>query len=124
MVFEPMGVSRAAHARSRRWSGRGRGAVPGLIALKRAGSARRARRGDLQLGSTEAIKTAIALGAGLGFLSRFSIRRELSIGALKPLGIAGLRIQRDLSWVLPSGELAGSAARFVRIARQAPPITD
>ena len=89
-------------------------------ALKRAGSTRRSRLGDLQLGSTEAIKTAVALGAGLGFLSRFSIRRELSTGTLRPLAILGLRIQRDLSWVLPSGELSGSAARFVRFAREEP----
>ena len=88
-------------------------------ALKRAGSSRRSRSGDLQLGSTEAIKTAVTLGAGLGFLSRCSIRRELATGAIRPLSIAGLRIQRDFSWVLPSGDLAGSAAGFVRFAREA-----
>jgi DNA-binding transcriptional LysR family regulator len=87
--------------------------------LKRAGSGRRARPGDLQLGSTEAIKTAVALGAGLGFLSRFSIRRELATGALKTLSIPALRIERVFSWVLPGGDLSGLPGRFKRFATEA-----
>ena len=86
-------------------------------ALRRAGSRRRARPGDLQLASTEAIKTAVALGAGLGFLSRFSMRRELASGALRTVSLAGFRIPRSFSWVLPASRLAGVAGDFVRYSQ-------
>lgn len=85
-------------------------------ALRKAGSERRFRRGDLQLASTEAIKTAVALGAGLGFLSRVSMRKELASGTLRSLAIAGLRIPRAFSWVLPAGEVGGVAGEFFRFA--------
>ena len=88
-------------------------------ALKRSGSKRRARAGDLHLGGTEAIKTAVALGAGLGFLSRFSIRRELVAGTLRVLPIRGLRMERVFSWVLPGGELGGLSRRFFQFATAA-----
>jgi DNA-binding transcriptional LysR family regulator len=87
-------------------------------ALRRAGSRRRSRRGDLQLASTEAIKTAVALGAGLGFLSRFSMRRELASGTLRIVSLPGLRIERAFSWVLPAAELAGLPGAFVRYATE------
>jgi DNA-binding transcriptional LysR family regulator len=85
-------------------------------ALRKAGSRRRFRRGDLQLASTEAIKTAVALGAGLGFLSRVSMRRELSTGSLRTLSFAGLRVPRAFSWVLPAAEPAGLPGAFRRFA--------
>jgi DNA-binding transcriptional LysR family regulator len=85
-------------------------------ALRKAGSKRRYRRGDLQLASTEAIKTAVALGAGLGFLSRVSMRRELHGGQLRTVSLPGLRIPRAFSWVLPAAELAGVPGAFLRFA--------
>jgi DNA-binding transcriptional LysR family regulator len=85
-------------------------------ALRRAGSRRKSRRGDLQLASTEAIKTAVALGAGLGFLSRVSMRRELASGTLQIVPLPGLRVERSFSWVLPAAELAGLPGAFVRYA--------
>jgi DNA-binding transcriptional LysR family regulator len=85
-------------------------------ALRRAGSRRRFRRGDLQLASTEAIKTAVALGAGLGFLSRVSMRRELLSGALRTISLPGLRVPRAFSWVLPAAELLGVPGAFLRFA--------
>jgi DNA-binding transcriptional LysR family regulator len=87
-------------------------------ALRKAGSRRRWRRGDLQVASTEAIKTLVALGAGLGFLSRVSMRRELLSGALRPLSLAGLRIPRAFSWVLPAADPAGVAGAFLRFAAE------
>jgi DNA-binding transcriptional LysR family regulator len=87
-------------------------------ALRKAGSTRRWRRGDLQLASTEAIKTAVALGAGLGFLSRVSMRKELASGTLRTVAIPGLRIPRAFSWVLPAGEVSGVAGDFFRFAAE------
>jgi DNA-binding transcriptional LysR family regulator len=85
-------------------------------ALRKAGSKRRYRRGDLQFASTEAIKTAVALGAGLGFLSRVSMRRELLSGSLRTVSLPGLRMPRAFSWVLPAAELAGVPGAFLRFA--------
>ena len=85
-------------------------------ALRRAGSSRKWRRGDFQLASTEAIKTAVALGAGVGFLSRLSMRRELASGALHALALPGVRMERAFSWVLPADDLQGVAGTFVRFA--------
>jgi DNA-binding transcriptional LysR family regulator len=87
-------------------------------ALRKAGSTRRWRRGDLQLASTEAIKTAVSLGAGLGFLSRVSMRKELASGTLRTVAIPGLRIPRAFSWVLPAGEVSGVAGDFFRFAAE------
>ena len=90
-------------------------------ALRRAGSRRRSRAGDLQLGGTEAIKTAAAEGLGVAFLSRWSIQAELATGRLRPLPLRDVRIQRAFSWALPSDEPAGLAGRFLRFAREQPP---
>ncbi|MBU8894111.1 LysR family transcriptional regulator [Corallococcus sp. H22C18031201] len=91
-------------------------------ALRRAGARRGARPGDLQLGSTEAIKGAVALGLGVGFLSRWSIQAELAQGRLRVLPIPGLHIPRALSWALPVDAPSGIAGRFLRHARLAPPL--
>jgi DNA-binding transcriptional LysR family regulator len=87
-------------------------------ALRKAGSRRRWRRGDLQLASTEAIKTAVALGAGVGFLSRVSMRRELLSGSLRILSLPGLRIPRAFSWVLPAADPGGAPGAFLRFATE------
>ncbi|XXF81553.1 LysR family transcriptional regulator [Myxococcaceae bacterium GXIMD 01537] len=90
-------------------------------ALRRAGVRRGAQAGDLQLGSNEAIKGAVMLGLGVGFLSRWSIRSELAQGRLRLLPVPGLRVERTFSWVLPVDAPSGTAGRFLRHARAAPP---
>jgi DNA-binding transcriptional LysR family regulator len=91
-------------------------------ALKQAGARRGSRAGDLQLGGTEAIKAAVALGLGVGILSRWSIQSELALGRLRVLPIRGLTIERHFSWVLPVDGVAGVAGQFLRHARAEPPI--
>ncbi|WP_095975907.1 LysR substrate-binding domain-containing protein [Melittangium boletus] len=90
-------------------------------ALKKAGVRRGPQAGDLQLGSTEAIKGAVAAGLGVGFLSRWSLQDELASGRLRLLPIPDLRVERAFSWVLPVDALSGLAGRFLRHARAAPP---
>jgi DNA-binding transcriptional LysR family regulator len=90
-------------------------------ALRAAGSTRRPRDGDLELGSTEAIKDVASRGLGLAFLSRWSIRRELASGRLRALEVRGLSISRSFSWALPSRDPAGLAGLFLRHARAAAP---
>ncbi len=90
-------------------------------ALKQAGARRGSHAGDLQLGGTEAIKAAVALGLGVGILSRWSIQSELALGRLRVLPIRGLTIERHFSWVLPVDGAAGIAGEFLRHARADPP---
>ena len=91
-------------------------------ALRQAGARRGSRPGDLQLGGTEAIKSAVALGLGVAILSRWSIQSELALGRLRVLPIRGLRIERHFSWVLPVDGVVGVGGRFLRHARAEPPI--
>ncbi|MDC0707883.1 LysR family transcriptional regulator [Stigmatella sp. ncwal1] len=90
-------------------------------ALRKAGVRRGLQSGDLQLGSTEAIKGAVALGLGVGFLSRWSIQEELASGRLQRLAVSGLRVERAFSWVLPVDAPSGLAGHFLRHARAVPP---
>lgn len=89
-------------------------------ALRRV-ARRRPQPGDLQLGSNEAVKGAVLLGLGVGFLSRWAVRGELASGALRALPVADLRIPRAFSWALPAGGVAGAAGRFLAHARRSPP---
>ena len=66
---------------ARRESGSGSRAVVER-ALKRQLGRRRPHERDVQLGSTEAIKAAVLLGLGVGFLSRWSIQAETRSGRL------------------------------------------
>ncbi|HEX4459555.1 MAG TPA: LysR family transcriptional regulator [Polyangia bacterium] len=91
-------------------------------ALRQAGARRGSHAGDLQLGGTEAIKAAVALGLGVGILSRWSIQSELALGRLRVLPIRGLTIERHFSWVLPVDGAAGIAGEFLRHARAEPPL--
>ncbi len=91
-------------------------------ALRRLlGRPRRHHPGDLQLGSGEAIRHAVRLGLGVGFLSRWSLGPEPGRGGLRLLALKGLDARRDFSWALPAGELPGRAGRFLRHARRNPP---
>ncbi|MFY0574882.1 LysR substrate-binding domain-containing protein [Cystobacter fuscus] len=91
-------------------------------ALRQAGVRRGPQPGDLQLGSTEAIKGAVAAGLGVGFLSRWSIQDELASGRLRTLPMPDLRVKRAFSWVLPVDAPSGVAGRFLRHARAVPPL--
>ncbi len=51
----------------------------------------------LELGSTQMIKEAVEAGLGCALLSRWAIRKELALDALRELPVAGLPITRQLS---------------------------
>lgn len=69
-------------------------------ALRAAGASVRAY---LELGHTEAIKTAVALGQGVSILSRHAVARECRAGELRILPIDGLRLERMLTAIVPRG---------------------
>ena len=88
-------------------------------ALRKRG--RRPQAMDLELGSTSAIRRAVALGLGLGFLSRWSIDDALDAGRVRVAPLPDLAIERRFSWASASGELTGTAARFRAFAQRERP---
>jgi DNA-binding transcriptional LysR family regulator len=69
-----------------------------------------------ELGSSEAIKSLVIAGLGIGFFSCWEIQQEIAMGLVRQIKIPGLRIQRMFSWALPSGELGGLAGQFYQFA--------
>lgn len=79
------------------------------------GRARRPVAGDLELGHTEAIKTGVIHGLGLGFLSRLCIQREVDARLLAVLPLEDLRISRTFAWVRGAGALPPSVEALLRL---------
>jgi DNA-binding transcriptional LysR family regulator len=68
-------------------------------------------RPTMSLGSTEAIKRAVAHGLGFALVSRMTVELELQMGRLVALAVDGLHIRRDLHLVTPRGKQPSAAAR-------------
>lgn len=85
--------------------------------LKSAGCRHRPVKGDLELGSSEAILRSVELGLGMGFLSRLTAGPALDAGRVKVVRVPRLRITRAFSFVLAGGAPAGLAGRFLAHAR-------
>jgi LysR family transcriptional regulator, transcriptional activator of the cysJI operon len=67
----------------------------------------------MELGSTETLLGCIEAGLGVGFASRFAIRRQLRLGSLSVAKVNGLKVRRPLSIVqMRSPELHGVSAAF------------
>lgn len=57
----------------------------------------------MELGTTQAIKSAIEAGLGIGFLPRLTVQRELELQFLKEVKIKGLHLKRDL-WLVEKSQ--------------------
>jgi DNA-binding transcriptional LysR family regulator len=67
----------------------------------------------MHLDSTEAIKSAVEAGLGVGFVSRWAITKELELGALKIVEVQGLKISRYFSLISLAGpDQQGPAGAF------------
>ena len=87
-------------------------------ALRRAGVRLKQANVVMVLDSTEAIKSAVETGLGIGFVARRAIQKELKLGTLSELSVRGMKIERHFSMVLPRGpEPAGPAGAFLRFLR-------
>jgi DNA-binding transcriptional LysR family regulator len=84
------------------------------MALERQGLKQNAMRIVMELDSTEAIKSAVEAGLGVGFVSRWAIAKDLRLGThFKIVEVPGLRIKRDFSVAYTSGaEPQGLANEF------------
>jgi DNA-binding transcriptional LysR family regulator len=71
----------------------------------------------LELDSTESIKSAIAAGLGIGFVSRWALGKELALGVLRTLPVKGLTIRREFQFVCHQGPTpTGIEGEFLRFA--------
>lgn len=72
----------------------------------------------IKLDSTQAIKSAVEAGLGVGFVPYCSIHKELELQALKVVKVEGLRITRDYFVVSLIGpEPSGAAGAFRAFAQ-------
>jgi DNA-binding transcriptional LysR family regulator len=86
-------------------------------ALKKAGLPLRSLRVAMELDSTEAIISGVEAELGVGFVSRCAVGKVLRLGSVKVVGVEGLEILRDFSFVRLAGtEFAETAAVFRRFA--------
>lgn len=82
-------------------------------ALAKAGLKLKSFKKVMNLDSTEAIKSAVEAGFGVGFVSRWAISKEVEIGALKVVEVEDLNITRHFTLVSRAGpEPYGPAAAF------------
>lgn len=73
----------------------------------------------MSLGSTEAIKNAVARGLGVALVSSLTIELELSSGRLLALDLADLSIRRALHLLTLEGKPPSpAAAEFLRLLRE------
>jgi LysR family transcriptional regulator, transcriptional activator of the cysJI operon len=83
------------------------------LALEKAGLPVKSFRNVMDLDSTEAIKSAVEAGLGIGFVSRWALSKELELGALNIAEVAGLKIDRHFSLISRTGpDPQGPAAAF------------
>jgi DNA-binding transcriptional LysR family regulator len=86
-------------------------------AFRRARLPLQSKPSDFVMGDTETIKSCVLLGLGIGFLSRWSIQRELARGTLEVIPLPDLSIPRTFSWARVGGGLTGHSAAFLHWAQ-------
>jgi LysR family transcriptional regulator, transcriptional activator of the cysJI operon len=87
------------------------------MALEKAGLKLKSFKSVMNLDSTEAIKSAVEAGLGIGFVSRWAISKELELQLIKVAEVAGLRITRHFSLISRTGpEPSGASGAFREFA--------
>lgn len=81
--------------------------------LIQAGLKRKDLKIRMELDSTESLLSAVEANLGITFVSRWSVRRQLSLGTLKIARVGGVTFSRMFSLGYPAGpEPTGSGAAF------------
>jgi len=87
-------------------------------AFKAAGIQMKHVRVAMELDSTEAIKSAVEAGLGVGFVSRRSIQKEIKLDTLREAYVTKLNMRRTFTLIYPRGpEPRGAAGAFLRFLR-------
>jgi len=73
------------------------------LALEKADFKLKAFKKVMELDSTEAIKSAVEAGLGVGFVSRWAIAKELELGTLKVAEVTGIRATRHFTLISRTG---------------------
>jgi DNA-binding transcriptional LysR family regulator len=88
-------------------------------ALRAAGLRDRHLEVKLELGLQESVKSAVAAGYGVTFISRSAIEAELSTGAIATARVEGLEPAREISLATATGRtMPRTAAAFLDFARE------
>jgi DNA-binding transcriptional LysR family regulator len=88
-------------------------------ALRTAGLRERHSQVSLELGLQESVKSAVAAGYGVTFISRSAIEAELSTGAIATARVEGLEPAREISLATATGRtMPRTAAAFLEFARE------
>lgn len=72
-------------------------------ALEKAGVKLKSFKKVINLDSTEAIKSAVEAGLGIGFVSHWAISKELELGTLKVAHVSGVTITRHFALIMRTG---------------------
>lgn len=124
-VPEYRGVSRAADLARLpllvREPGSGTRALAEEALARALGRAGARRTSELQFGSNQSVKLAAVAGLGVAFVSRWSVRLEVSAGLLRILPLRDVKLVRRFSWATAAREIGGPAGRFLAWARRNPP---
>jgi DNA-binding transcriptional LysR family regulator len=76
----------------------------------------------MELGSTEAVKQAVAAGLGISIVSRFTIQLELAVRRLAVLSLADMTIRRQLTRLqLSERPVSRALAAWLQVARHGEP---
>lgn len=87
-------------------------------ALRRAGLSLRDLNIVMEFDTTEAIKSGVEAGLGVGFVSKYALRKDHQ-GTSRVIQIDGLSIGRQFKFIYPHGpEPDGVAGAFLGLARQ------
>ena len=90
--------------------------------LRKAGFPIRRFSYAAELGSTEAIKSAVSSGLGFAFMSRWAIQNELELRQLAIFPLSDIKIKRLFYWVVPSGGMPDIYSEFFYFARKNIPV--
>jgi DNA-binding transcriptional LysR family regulator len=87
--------------------------------LRRAGLRLRGPETKLELGLQESVKSAVAAGYGVAFISRSAIEGELAAGTLAAARVEGLEPARQIYVVRARGRRVTRAAEaFIEFAKE------
>lgn len=87
-------------------------------ALKGAGIKMASLQQEMQLGSTESIKSYLYHSNCVAFLSVYSILKELKYNTFSIIDVKDLRIERKFYFIQPHGESEGLSELFIQFAQR------